>query len=194
MILNLSFLNKEASRRNIFLESHNRIINFNNSIFEHKNRYDLFISHSYLDKKLILTLIELFNEANYSVYVDWINDKNMDRSNVTVETAKTIKDRISMCKGLAYISTSNISKSKWCPWELGLGDGLLNGRASILPILEESNSRYKGREYLSIYPYIIYEKVQGSNKDEFWVIDTKDSDKYVSLKGWLNGKNPFSHE
>lgn len=99
-----------------------------------------------------------------------------------------------MCKGLAYISTSNMSKSKWCPWELGLGDGLLYGRASILPILEESSSQYNGREYLSIYPYIIYAKVQGSNKDEFWVIDSKDSDKYVSLKSWLSGKNPILHE
>lgn len=91
MILNKSFLNKEANRRNIFLESRNRILNFNNSIFEYKKGYDLFISHSYLDKKLILTLVELFNEANYSVYVDWINDQNMDRSNVTVATAKKLK-------------------------------------------------------------------------------------------------------
>lgn len=139
-------------------------------------------------------MVELFNEANYSVYVDWINDQNTDRSNVTVDIAKKIKGRISMCKSLAYISTSNISESKWCPWELGLGDGLFYGRASILPILEKSSIQYNGREYLSIYPYIIYSKVQGSNKDEFWVVDSKDSDKYVLLKSWLNGKNPFLYE
>ena len=35
----------------------------------------MFIAHSFLDKKLILTLMDLFNIAGYSVYADWINDK-----------------------------------------------------------------------------------------------------------------------
>lgn len=83
----------------------------------------MFISHSFLDKKLILTLIDLFNNAGYSVYVDWINDKTLDRNNVSPKTAKVIKNRISDCKGLSYIATGNIINSKWCPWELGLADG-----------------------------------------------------------------------
>lgn len=59
----------------------------------------MFISHSFLDKKLILTLIDLFNNAGYSVYVDWIDDKNLDRNNVSPKTANVIKNRISNCKG-----------------------------------------------------------------------------------------------
>ena len=53
------------------------------------------ILHSFLDKRLILTLIDLFNNVGYSVYVDWINDKNLGRNNVSPKTANVIKNRIS---------------------------------------------------------------------------------------------------
>ena len=51
MIFTQSFLSDEATRRNIYLESHDRIMNYNDIIFAEKKGYDLFISHSYLDKK-----------------------------------------------------------------------------------------------------------------------------------------------
>lgn len=61
----------------------------------------MFISHSFLDKRLILTLIDLFNNAGYSVYVDWINDKNLDRNNVSSKTANVIKKEYLIVK--AYL-------------------------------------------------------------------------------------------
>ncbi len=122
-----------------------------------------------MDKKLILTLIDLFNNAGYSVYVDWINDKTLDRNNVSPKTAKVIKNRISDCKGLSYIATGNIINSKWCPWELGLADGMLNGRSCILPVMEETGT-FKGLEYLGLYPYIEYEKIRGKNTYEIRTI------------------------
>ena len=193
MILTKKFLTNEASRREILTESQNRILNYNREVFNEKRGYELFLTHSYLDKKLIITLVELFNKANYSVYVDWINDSLLDRSNVTSKTAKKIKNRISESKGLAYIATSNIANSKWCPWELGMGDGLLQGRACILPVLEEQSSRFNGQEYLGIYPYVEYAKVQSSNKDEFWVVDPEEVNKYTSLQEWLNGNELTYH-
>lgn len=59
--------------------------------------------------------MDLFNIAGYSVYVDWINDKSLDRNNVSSETANVIKNRISNCKGLPYIATRNIINLKWRP-------------------------------------------------------------------------------
>lgn len=193
MILTKNFLRKEARRREILVESQNRILRYNKIIYNDRRGYDLFLSHSYLDKELILTLIELFNKANYSVYVDWINDSLLNRLNVTAKTARVIKSRIKESKGLAYIATSNIANSKWCPWELGVGDGLLNERACILPILEENSSKFNGQEYLGIYPYIEYGKVQGSDKYQFWVIDPDDSNLYNILINWLNGDELISH-
>lgn len=186
MILTNEFLRKESIKRDISNASETRILNENYTVFSKKESYDLFISHSFLDKKLILTLIDLFNNAGYSVYVDWIDDKNLDRNNVSPKTANVIKNRISNCKGLSYIATRNIVNSKCCPWELGLADGMLNGRSCILPVMEES-STFKGLEYLGLYPYIEYEKISGRSTYEFWVIDQGDSSRYASLKSWLNG-------
>ena len=48
-----------------------------------------FFSHSYLDKTLVYAVVDLFNQAGYSVYVDWIEDQQLDRSKVTAATANT---------------------------------------------------------------------------------------------------------
>lgn len=93
MILTNEFLRKESIKRDINNASETRILNENYAVFSKKESYDLFISHCFLDKKLILTLIDLFNNAGYSVYVDWINDKTLDRNNVSPKTAKVIKNR-----------------------------------------------------------------------------------------------------
>ena len=128
----------------------------------------------------------MFNNAGYSAHVDWIVDKNLDRNNVSPKTASIIKSRISHCKGLSYIATRNIVNSKWCPWELGLADGMINGKSCILQVMEYS-ATFKVLEYLGLYPYIEYEKIKGASTYEFWVVDQGDSSKYASLKSWLNG-------
>ena len=171
MILNEIFLRQ----RNVLAHSRfdsreTQILNENHQIFEKTKKYDLFVSHSYLDKSLILSLVELFNEAGHSVYVDWINDPNIDRSKVNRQTAELLRTRMDECKGLAYIATSNIVSSRWCPWELGYADGKKNGKCAILPILKGNNSSYKGQEYLELYPYIDYEKPKNQDKYVFWVL------------------------
>ncbi len=150
MILTKEYLNQGvkkslefSSSRRIILESSNK------SALDHG--YDMFISHSYLDRDAIEYLIELFDEAGYSVYVDWVNDKQLDRDFVTDETARILKERLYMSKGLAYVSSHNIASSKWCPWELGLADGM-KGKACIFPILESKRTDFKGMEFLGLYP------------------------------------------
>lgn len=166
--------------------------NENMTIFRSKgNKYDLFLSHSFKDKELIFELRSLFNKAGYSVYIDWIDDENLDRSNVNGHTAKIIRSRIKECKGLSYIATSNIESSKWCPWELGFADGLLNQRTCILPIIE--NSDFNGQEYLGLYPYIDYATSTLTKKLEFWVIDANNIRKYITLKSWLDGSELVEH-
>lgn len=194
MILNKPYL--ESVARLFHADSVNvrfRVFDENAQIFSEKKSYDLFLSHSYLDKSLVLTIVNLFNDAGYSVYVDWLVDFQLNRNEVTPETAKTLRERMNKCSGLAYISTTNITHSKWCPWELGYMDGNKNGRCAILPVLDRSANEFSGQEYLGIYPYIDYEKTN-SEKYEFWVNDPVDRGKYVSLKQWLAGKEPYHHE
>ena len=193
MILTREFLQSEAKQRNIYSSSQTRILNESYNLFSTKKaNYDLFLSHSYLDKDLVLTLVQLFTNAGYYVYVDWIDDVQLDRNNVTVATAKFIKSRIKQCKGLSYISTSNIVSSKWCPWELGIADGLHSGKACILPVLNQGDS-YNGQEYLKLYPYIEYARRFGDKIYDFWVYDPESRDKYIILSDWLLGKQPYRH-
>lgn len=132
----------------------------------------------------------MFNDAGYSVYIDWLENQQLDRSDVNTQTALTLRQRMGKSKGLAYLATTNVVNSKWCPWELGYFDGKKNGRCCILPIMDCSN--FEGQEYLGIYPYIDYEKVKDGDKYEFWVNSPTES-KYVSLRDWLEGNNPSSH-
>ncbi len=193
------FINEEFLRNNISM-SHTQfqlrkeeILNENASIHNVTKAYDIFLSHSYLDKELVYELVNLFNKAKYSVYVDWMVDKQLDRSKVNVETSATLRKRMDNCKSLAYVSTSNISLSKWCPWELGYVDGKKNGRCAILPVLKKQNDSFKGQEYLGLYPYIDYETIKDKTTYDFWVNDPQNRENYVRLRDWLNGKNPYVH-
>lgn len=195
MLLNKRYLTNLAQRSRMDSSSvRNQVLNENNHIFSAKSAYDLFLSHSYLDKSLVYTIVDLFNNAGYSVYVDWLVDVHMDRNNVTPETAKALRSRMDTCRGLAYISTANISTSKWCPWELGYMDGKQQGRCAILPVLDNETSVFSGQEYLGVYPFIDYEISKEGKTYDFWVIDPVNKQKYVSLKEWLKGKEPHEHE
>lgn len=159
------------------------------SRFDTNTEYDLFISHSFNDKDFVGGLKSMFRDAGYNVYIDWIDDKELNRKNVTTETAELIKERINGSKGTAYISTTNSTSSKWCPWELGFADGN-KGRVCILPVMSSS---FIGQEYLGLYPYIQYSQIKGREKYDFWVYDQADRRKYVILSEWLKGKDPSFH-
>lgn len=194
MILTHDYL--RSQRRHTFdsaFESvSNQILNENTRMYTKSQSFDIFLSHSSLDHSEVLVLIDLFNKCGYSVYVDWIFDKQLDRSNVTPQTAETLRERMEQSRGLSYLATSNASRSKWCPWELGYFDAKSNSRCCILPVLQETTTTFRGQEYLGLYPYLEYEKIENSDKYNFWV-QAQDSTKYVSLGQWLHGKNPYEH-
>lgn len=200
MILSKSFLMQQAEKRNIseYGTKKNQILFENvelstryDSVNNMKVReYDIFLSHSSLDKKLVLTLVDLFNEAGYSVYVDWIEDTQLDRSKVNKNTAQVLRNRMNSSKRLAYVATTNATNSKWCPWELGYFDGKKNSRCCILPIMESQN--FHGQEYLGLYPYLEYAEYSNKNQYEFWV-DNQENDEFATLREWLNGKEPYKH-
>lgn len=96
-------------------------------------QFDIFLSHSFSDKKLILGIWLSLEDLGYKVYVDWINDRELSRSSVTKETARVLRARMLSCKSLFYATTTSSSSSKWMPWELGFKDGH-NRKAAILPV------------------------------------------------------------
>jgi len=135
---------------------------FTSKVNDSKNKtsFDIFLSHSYKDKEYIKALfLELTNQG-YSVYVDWIIDDHLQRNNVDKTTVEHIRKRMKQSKSLIYATSDNASTSKWMPWELGFMDGE-TGRCVILPITDYEDSRFVGQEFLSVYPLVGKDNIQG---------------------------------
>ncbi len=148
--------------------------------------FDIFISHSFLDKDEVEGLYLELTRLGYTVYVDWIIDPHLDRSNITKQSAILIRKRLRMSKSLLLATSVNAAISKWMPWELGYVDGNTN-LCAILPVSKDSwntPKHYKGLEYLSLYPFIRKVPVVRGG-EELFVIDG--AFQYVLFKSWLSG-------
>ena len=125
----------------------------------------------------------MFEQIGLSVYVDWIEDSQLDRSNVNIHSAKLLRNRMNNCASLIYITSESAEKSVWMPWELGYMDARTH-RVAVAPILDEE-SDFHGREYLSLYPYL------DLTSNSFYIHRSKHE--WVRFIEWMRGKNPQRH-
>jgi len=115
--------------------------------------FDIFMSHSYEDAEIIAgAKLIIEQNSGLTVYVDWIEDAQADRSRVTPGTADMLRQRMNHCRFLLYATSRSSPNSKWMPWELGYFDGLKGGSVGILPIVQSTDDSFKGQEYLGLYP------------------------------------------
>ena len=115
--------------------------------------FDIFLSHAYEDAQVIAGIKALLENEQFSVYVDWIEDAQLDRTEVTAITADTLRKRMRRCRFLLYASSKSSTTSKWMPWEVGYFDALRGEEAiGILPIVQSRGSTFPGQEYLNLYP------------------------------------------
>lgn len=179
-----SYLKNLSQRKTVLFSS--QILNESK---KNHTSFDMFLSHSFLDKDEVEGLyIELTNQG-YSVYVDWIIDPHLDRTNVTKASAKLIQNRLKISKSLLLAISTNATVSKWMPWELGYVDGNTN-KCAIIPVSksEYAPNSYAGAEYLSIYPFIKKVPTKSSGEKLFVIEEAK---KYVIFDNWLKqGKRP----
>ncbi len=162
------------------------VLNESTASFSEFKTYDIFLSHSIHDAELILGIKATFEELNYSVYVDWIDDPKLDRSKVTSATADTLRKRMNSSKSLFYVTTENADGSRWMPWECGYFDGK-KGKSAIVPIKKYStDNSFNGQEYLGLYPYIVKGK-DTENKERLWV--RKSNVVYISYDAWVSIPN-----
>jgi hypothetical protein len=172
------FINEKYAYEDVKSFSSRRLIADSKYFSEHKT-YDIFLSHSYDDEEIIFQLKLELEKYGLSVYVDWIEDKQLDRSKVTKETAEIIRKRLKNCKSLVYAISPNSKLSSWVQWELGFADGHKNRKVAILPIDDDSNnSTFYKQEYLGLYPYI------DKTANTIWV----NGDSWIDLKSWLSGE------
>jgi hypothetical protein len=150
--------------------------------------FDIFLSHSFSDQKLILGIWLSVEDMGYKVYVDWIHDRQLSREIVNKETASVLRDRMLNCRSLFFATTANSSSSKWMPWELGFKDGH-NRRAAILPVAQHASSTFTGQEYLAIYPYVAKDQAANSPGDKLWIHAS--SSCYITFDAWLKGSDPI---
>lgn len=149
--------------------------------FDPSKTYDIFLSHSKVDEELIVRLRHDLTRRGYSVYVDWIDDAQLDRESVNRHTAETLRRRMNNCKALFVVTTQNATNSKWVPWELGYFDGK-KGTAAVLPIMEERTYKFNGVEYFELYPYA------GLFVEDLVIY--KDENTRVSFEEWLEEGSP----
>ena len=124
----------------------------------HSNKTKVFLSHKHSDLEELKDFIGfLETKYNVDVYIDSM-DKAMP-STTSGATATRIKKVIQKCDRFILLATNDAVESKWCNWELGFGDAQkFRDDIAILPIKEKGqiDYQYKGQEYMSIYPQIIY--------------------------------------
>jgi len=156
------------------------------SEFNRFKSYDVFLSHSAKDSELILGIKGLIEDLGYDVFVDGIDDPELDRNNVSSKTAKKLRDIMNSSKSLFFVTTDNADSSKWMPWECGYFDGIKE-KVAIVPIKKTSyNNEYAGQEYLGLYPYIVKQKSKQGN-ETLWVHLNRD--KYTSYNNWVKTPN-----
>ena len=132
--------------------------------------YDIFLSHSYDDARIVKVVKEMLEERGHSVYVDWFEDDHLDRERVTEHTANILRQRMNRCASLLYLTSPAARRSLWMPWELGYMDAR-TGRIAVAPILDD-NEEFDGREYLGLYSYldIINDRFYVHRSPSVWVM------------------------
>ena len=75
------YLKDLASRKQSLFESKQKL--FSAMTVSDNTVFDIFLSHSFLDKSEVQGLYQELTDFGFTVYVDWIVDPHLDRTNVT---------------------------------------------------------------------------------------------------------------
>ena len=121
----------------------------------------VFLSHKHDEVTILENVISLLKNCGVDVYVDWM-DEGMPKTPSGL-TAIKLKQKITDCRKFIFLGTEGAIASKWCNWELGIGDAKKYPlHIAVIPIAD-SAGQYSGSEYLQIYPVIktLYNSIKG---------------------------------
>jgi uncharacterized cysteine cluster protein YcgN (CxxCxxCC family) len=154
---------------------------------EAKREFDIFLSHSVLDAEIVLGTRLTLEDYGYSVYVDWLDDPQLDRKKVNSTTANQLRVRMNESRCLFYLTTQNSSQSRWMPWECGYMDAKKD-KVAIFPVLTYSSESFFGVEYLGLYPYVSEDTQRYSQLKKIYINEDKNT--YCLFDDWLTGSKP----
>lgn len=158
--------------------------------------FDIFLSHAFADQAIVLGIYTLLSQSGFTVYVDWIHDRQLDRSVVSPATADVLRKRMRQCKSLFFVTTTNATNSKWMPWECGyfdgfdsktMGEAVQHGHVAILPVVDEGQGTFKGQEYLGLYPLAEKGNYPRRNVD---IHNQADRTRYKHFDAWVANGHP----
>ena len=157
----MSFISESqlsSYRRRTKMFSADDIVKLNESY--NRTRPMVYLTHKHDEQETLQDVVAFLKEEGVDVYVDWMDSSMPAYTNA--ETAHKLKQKIEVADKFILVATPNAINSKWCNWELGLGDAAkYKEHIALLPI-NKTYQTFKGAEYLAIYPYIDYEN--GNNK------------------------------
>ena len=88
-------------------------------------QFDIFLSHSSRDEKDLLLIKSILNRQGYTVYIDWVNDREMlNRVNQDENTWNALYLRMNQSCKLLYIMTDNCISSECTKKEVEYFKGL----------------------------------------------------------------------
>lgn len=77
-----------------------------------RKEYEIFISHSYLDNKLVIEIKNELNRHGFNIYCDWTSDSDfLKRELAGSYTELVLKHRVSSSQKILFIQTENSIKS-----------------------------------------------------------------------------------
>ncbi len=175
--------------------SADNIVSLNESYSRDKARPMIFLSHKHDEHSILQDVIAFLKEEGVDVYVDWMDASMPAYTNA--ETAHKLKNKIKVSDKFILLATPGAINSKWCNWELGLGDAAKYIENIALFPINKNNQNFSGSEYLAIYPRIEYQ--DGTTKyvggayiqRGYYVLypaDKNGSSRLFPLKDWLKSK------
>lgn len=165
---------KQASRSRLqksYSSSATQILRESVRASANEDSFDVFLSHASEDSEIVLGVREILVGLGLKVYIDWIDDPQLDRGNVTAENADMLRRRMKQSKSLIFLTTKSSVSSKWMPWELGYFDGMKSGFIGILPVIDYAGGSFSGQEYIGLYPLVEKLPLTGGGGSRFCVVE-----------------------
>lgn len=183
---------RDAQSRSKLQKSAATVLNESARAARADTRFDIFLSHCLRDAEVIAGVKAYLEGFGLSVYVDWIEDQQLDRSRVTPATADLLRARMRQSESLLFATSDSSPSSKWMPWELGYFDGLRQGRVAVFPLVAREGEGFAGQEYLGLYPKVEKLQLPGGATSPF-VTRGAGTRTYMGLREFRDGATLFKN-
>lgn len=124
-----------------------------NDSIQNKKSFDYFISHSFLDNKLVKKIVKEMNKLNLHIYCDWFNDTDfLKRRYASKYTRIILKKRIEQSAKILFIKTNHTNNaknyflSKWVKMEI-LYASKLGKQIECIDLINNKKCEFKEFEY-----------------------------------------------